>query len=215
MWILHFYKVLTLWLFRHIFHSLSWVTQSMNCLTLKSNRSLLLKCACPAAAWSCGASAAPDRPISQEWMPVKICLSKKMYISFHREKELQKASSSNVSFSKTSLGSKYGENSKTKNSKRSKVHHLWNNLCHCHLSSVTELHENTQEETWTVNCENNFKNFDIGSSWEVGVLHARNYTWVLKILGGRMPCTLEFALFWFILFQNLTRNSNIIKHSDF
>lgn len=36
----------------------------------------------------------------------------------------QRKRTSNVSFSKTSLGSKYGENSKTKNSKRSKVHHL-------------------------------------------------------------------------------------------
>lgn len=30
-----------------------------------------------------------------------------------------------------------------------------------------------------------------------------------------MQYTLEFALFWFILFQNLIRNSNIIKYSDY
>lgn len=65
-----------------------------------------------------------------------------------------------------------------------------------------------------VNCENHFKNFVIGSWWERSVLQARNYTLILKILGRIMQYTLEFALFWFILFQNLIRNSNIIKYSD-
>lgn len=80
---------MTSWLFIHLFHWLSWVMQSMNCLTRKSNCSLLLKCACPTAAWLCGASDNPNIPVSQKWMSVKICISKKLHIFFYKEKELQ------------------------------------------------------------------------------------------------------------------------------
>lgn len=103
MWILHLYKVLILWLFSHILHRLSWVMQSMNCLTRKSNCSLLLKCACPAAAWLCGTSDTPDIPISQHWMSVKICLSKKKYIFLYTKYELQNCGSFAPSFSMTCL----------------------------------------------------------------------------------------------------------------
>lgn len=75
-----------------------------------------------------------------------------------------------------------------------KVYHLWNNLCHCPLFSVGELHENNWEKHKNmVDCENNFKNFDIWASQKNvcvpgGALHLS-----LKILRGKMQCTLALS----------------------
>lgn len=211
MCILHFYKVLTPWLFRHIFHSLSWVMQSMNCLTLKSNCSLLLKSACPAAAWSCGASAAPDIPISQEWMSVNRSTLAKRRIYSYTEKKNFKSVALLMCLSQWPVqGLKIGEIAKQKMAReaRSTICEIIfvTVICLVLLNYMKILKKKRKN---MANCENNLRNFDIGLSWEMCVLHARNYTWVLKILGGRIQRTLEFALFWFILFQNLRETATL------